>query len=283
MKKFKKILKYLFLLFIVLTGAALVTFYTFSSPKSDKKVLTTFKELETNAKIHYLKFEGKSIRVVSAGTINPGLPSIIFVHGSIGSSTDFSKYMSHKELRQKANLISYDRLGYGPGKNTPVLNSITKEALLLHYIISEFGLKEVSLVGYSYGGPIALAYALQHKTEKIVLFAPALYSEFEVIPFPIHFYKWELTRPLVPHIWRSASIEKLNHKTDLQGFEEQWKDLETTTIVIHGNEDMIVPLDNSIKLHNEKKNTRLITLEGAGHALIWTRFDTIQKEFLELF
>jgi len=283
LKKFKKILKYLFLLFTVVTGAALVTFYMFSSPKSDKKVLTTFKELETSAKIHYLKFEGRSIRIVSAGTINPRLPSIIFVHGSIGSSTDFSKYMSHPELQQKANLISYDRLGYGPGKKTPVLNSIAKETLLLRYIVSEFGLQEISLVGYSYGGPIALAYASHHKTGKIVLFAPALYPEFEVMPFPVNFYKWELTRPLVPHIWRSASIEKLHHKKDLRRFKEQWKNIKTPTVTIHGTDDMIVPLENSIKLRKEKDNTRLITLEGAGHGLIWSRYDTILEELLKLF
>ena len=137
------------------------------------------------------------------------------------------------------------------------------------------------IVGYSYGGPIALAVKAAYK--KIVLVAPAVYSKVEPMPWMLNFYKWKATRWLVPTIWKSASEEKMNHRTELEKFEHNWKLNPSKIISIHGDEDGIVPYENSLFLQEQfpEEQFKLITVPDTGHALVWTQFELIKSELLK--
>ena len=148
-----------------------------------------------------------------------------------------------EELRSKINFISYDRVGYGANDTGKVQASIAFERDLLKDLVKDIPKDKLVFIGYSYGGPIALA--LNEKINKLILLAPAVYSEVEPMPWMLHFYKWKATRWLVPKTWMSASKEKLTHKEDLRKFENNWKDNPNEIIAIHGLEDGIVPFSNS--------------------------------------
>lgn len=285
MKLFKKTLKYVTLVLSLLLIAFYSWFYNFSTPQSDEEIIASFSEKEYNAKIHYLDFDTRKVRIVSSkNVIDKTLPTIVFIHGSIGSSTDFEKYMTDNDLNEKANFISYDRIGYGQYQKGNILNSIEKETELLKKVISHLNLENIILVGYSFGGPIAFNYTLKNPIEKLVLCAPALYAKHEKIPGMINFYKWKLTRFLVPDVWKSASKEKLSHADDLLNFKEKWRQTTSKVISIHGNSDWIVPYENSMTLQKEMPDDlfKMVTIEGAGHGLIWSNFDVIKKELLKL-
>ncbi|NAS29688.1 alpha/beta fold hydrolase [Flavobacteriaceae bacterium R38] len=286
MKLFKKVLKYSFIVLSILFIVLYILFYNFSTPKSDTEILGDFSEKNYTAKIRYLDFDHRKVRIVSSkSTFDKTLPTILFVHGSIGSSTDFEAYMTDDDLNNKANLISYDRIGYGQHQGGNVLNSIDKETQLLEEVIKQFDIERLILVGYSYGGPVALNYAVAHNTEKVVLCAPALYADHEKVPGAIAFYKWKLTRFLVPSVWKSASKEKLSHAQELLNFEEKWPLVHSEIIGIHGNGDGIVPYENSLTLKEElpENKFKLVTIENEGHGLIWSSFNIIKEELLKLF
>lgn len=278
-KLFFKIITILFGLFVIVLIAL---FYYFSTPKTDAKILKSFAKDSVNVIIKHQQFKGFNYRVlVNQKKIDTTLSTIIFIHGSIGAATDFKAYLIDKDLNKKANLIAYDRVGYGVDNAGNVQESIAFETELLNSLTKDYNLSKTILVGYSYGGPIALASKKKYK--KIVLLAPAVYSKVEPMPWALNLYKWKATRWLVPEIWKSASKEKLSHKIDLEQFENNWNTNPSKIISIHGDSDWIVPYENSLYLKDKfsLQQFELVTLPGAGHGLVWSHFKNIKTVLLQ--
>ncbi|WP_417784735.1 alpha/beta fold hydrolase [Tenacibaculum sp.] len=280
MKLLKKILKFVGIAFFVLFLVLYYLFWNFSAPKSDIKVLEKFSASLITPLLTYENFKGFKYRKLSI-IKDTTLPTLVFVHGTIGSSTDFAKYMKDSALLNKANMISYDRIGYNYQDKNPVQESIAFERDMLKNIVKDIKPNKTILVGYSYGGPIALA--IQEKVRKVILLAPAVYSKVEPMPWSLNLYKWKVTRWLVPPIWQEASKEKLSHKQDLQVFENNWKSTANTIVSIHGTNDWIVPFENSLFLKEQfpKNQFELISIPDAGHGFIWSKFDTIKEHLIQ--
>ena len=256
----------------------IVLFYRFSTPKSDQKIEKEFIKNNHSIFISKKQFKNFNYRVITTQKkIDTTLPTLVFIHGSIGSALDFKQYLVDAELNKKANLISYDRIGYGIQQTGNVQESIAFETEMLEDLIRNLNKKTTILVGYSYGGPIVLAS--KHNYKKIVLLAPAVYSKVEPMPWGLKLYKWKATRWLLPGIWKAASKEKLTHKEDLLKFENNWQENPSNIVSIHGNEDWIVPFENSLFLKEKFSPHQfdLVTLDGAGHGLVWSHFNEIKK------
>jgi len=282
MKGYRKLFKFSFYVILVLFITMVILFYRFSAPKSDEKIVKTFQKEQLEVFLNYEHFQEFEYRVLRfQKEIDTLKPTVVFVHGATGSCMDFKSYILDEELRSKVNFISYDRVGYGANDTGNVQASIAFERDLLKDLVKDIPKDKLVFIGYSYGGPIALA--LNEKINKLILLAPAVYSEVEPMPWMLHFYKWKATRWLVPKTWMSASKEKLTHKEDLRKFENNWKDNPNEIIAIHGLEDGIVPFSNSEYLKDQIDNNRfkLIELEGAGHGLVWTEFEAIKNVFLQ--
>ncbi|XLS28232.1 alpha/beta fold hydrolase [Flavobacteriaceae bacterium M23B6Z8] len=281
MKRFKKILRYISYFILLIITILIIGFYWLSKVSSDQKIKDSFEELGVHTKIRYLEYDSKNVRVVSSVNFVRSKPTLIFIHGSIGSSLDFKDYWKNPYLQKHFNLVSYDRIGYAPDQDGEVLNSIKKETEVLQKIVDLFKPSQLILVGYSYGGPIALNYALQHEVNKIALIAPAIFAEYEMIPSLVNIYKIDLFKPLIPDVWKSASKEKLSHQVELKKFENSWKDLKEELLLIHGDNDWIVPFENSSRLSKQIPSSKLITLSGEGHGLVWSSAEEIQEELLK--
>ena len=275
----KKIIKVISILFLVAFVVLYILFRTYTAPKSDEEVLKSFSKSLIIPKLTQQKFKNFPYRKINISK-DTTLPTIVFVHGTIGSLTNFSKYLNDSLLQTKANMIAYDRIGYNYNDKNVTQESIAFETDLLKSIAKNIDRDKLIIVGYSYGGPIALAF--KERIKKVVLLAPALYSEVEHIPWMLNFYKWKLTRWLVPYVWKQASKEKMSHKKDLQNFEESWQDTANQVISIHGENDWIVPFENSRILQNTfpEDKLKLITLKEAGHGLVWSDYKTIKEQLL---
>ena len=103
------------------------------------------------------------------------------------------------------------------------------------------------------------------------------------MPWALNFYKWKATSWLLPKVWQAASKEKLSHKKDLMKFQNHWDKNTSSILSIHGNEDWIVPYENSLYLNSKfsSKQVELVTLDGAGHGLVWSHFDEIKKQIMQ--
>ncbi len=277
----KKVIKIIVILFFLILVGVYVAFRIFTAPKSDEKVLKAYgtsKITPVLTKEVYEDFDFRKLTVKS----NDSLPTMVFVHGTIGSLHDFSKYMTDSLLQLKSNMVAYDRVGYNYKDKNHVQESIAFERDMLKSVIKDIPADKVILVGYSYGGPIALS--VKKKVRDIVLLAPAVHSKVEPMPWMINFYKWKATRWLVPRIWKEASKEKLSHQEDLKSFESDWDQTPNKVTSIHGNGDWIVPYENSKMLEDQfpKHQFELITIPKASHGLVWTNFEVIKKELLKI-
>lgn len=274
--KFKKILKIALLLLILLISVLVFLFYRLSTPMSDDKIIAEFKNNNVDVFLKYKKFENFSYRVLDfQQELDTTKVNLVFIHGSIGSAKDFMAYCSDSELLKNANIRAYDRIGYGLRYtgNTPA--SIAIERLHLEDVIADMKKSRTILVGYSYGGPIALYSTDLFK--KIVLIAPAVHAESEHVPWAINFYKWKVTNWMLPKTWKAASKEKIGHKADLKKVEGSWKNNPSPIISVHGNEDGIVPIENSYFLKEiySPEQFEMLTLDGVGHGLVWSQYNTI--------
>lgn len=279
MRLFKKILKIIFGIVLLLFIGLYIAFYQYTKPKSDEVIVEELTTSLVSPIIDKEIFRGLEYRKVTMKQ-DASLPTIIFIHGTIGSALDFKSYLTDSLLLSKANMIAYDRVGYNYKDVNNVQESIAFEAEMLDKIIDTT--KNVILVGYSYGGPIALA--TKKSVRKIVLLAPAVYNKVEPMPWMINLYKWRLTRWLVPPVWKQASREKISHSKDLKNFDKTWHQTTNEVISIHGNADWIVPYENSLYLQRlfPKQQFSLVTIDKVSHELVWSHDTRIKQELLKL-
>ncbi len=278
----KKILKIIAWVFLILISLLIFLLYYFTKPSSDAAIYEKFEEENRKPFISHVAFKEHLVRVIQMQEKqDPTLPTIFFVHGSPGSSMDFQRYLKDSTLNAKANLMTYDRVGYGPENTGEVLGSLEEEIHLLHQIIQDQDASNIILVGYSYGGTIVMASELSYK--KKMALAASVRGDLEPMFWAMNLYKWKFTRPLVPKVFRGASIEKFRHVSELGYFENRWGVSPSKVLSIHGKKDFIVPFENSLFLEKilSKRKFSLIPLEEGDHSLIWTNFDLIRNELLK--
>ena len=282
MRLFKRILKIVGVVLFVLISGLLIAAHQFLKPTSDQKIK---KELNTNyttPTIKYNKFKDYEYRVVSTRSeLDTTLPILIFVHGSPGAAMDFERYLKDSTLNARANLVAYDRVGYGPKNNGNTPADLKVEVAILHDLIKEYPEEKIVLAGYSYGGPVILASDKNYKYK--ISMAAAVVGEYEPMFKALVFYDFKATRWLMPAKARAAAKEKYAHVEEFPQYKEVWNSSASKIINIHGDEDWIVPYKNSEFLQEiiDANKFEMVTIKGGGHDLIWTNFDLIKKELLK--
>jgi len=105
--------------------------------------------------------------------------TVVMIHGNAGSVEDF-ELSALNPLSLTYRVIAIDRPGHG-GSDRPAKQaaSVEFQADLLHSTFAELGIAEPILVGHSWGGALALAYALKYPSavSGLVLLAPAAYPD----------------------------------------------------------------------------------------------------------
>ena len=223
--------------------------------------------------LEYERIDGKSLRYMTIR--QSGSPHhVAFIHGAPGSSSDFLNYFLSDSLCMQANLLSVDRPGYGYsdfGEYTPIYEQATMIAEVLR---SAMNMQPFVLVCHSYGGPVAGKIAMDHPelVRALIMLAPAIDPDLEVIWFVAKMAAVPAFGKLVPAALRVASEEKLHHAAELRQLESLWKTIQCPVCHVHGTGDLIVPYRNILfsKKHLDQRLLHALTLKGAGHFLPWT-------------
>ncbi len=176
---------------------------------------------------------------------------------------------------------------------------------VIDQLIQKFGVgKDVYLVGHSAGGALAAGYALEHqeKLKGLVLYAAAVYgsggtpdwlswiydipqlnhlgplavssiasSGLEILDRsyndPTQITQETLsgyTAPLKIKGWERAFWE-FNKAPRSLGIADRIGEIQLRTLVITGDNDQIVPTENSVRLAAELPNSELVTIPETGH------------------
>ncbi len=212
---------------------------------------------------------------------------IIQLHGypsdSHGSHKEYAEAISEEGI----NSLRYDMRGCGESSGGFKELTLTKAYEDLKEIIKwaeQKGYEVTGLLGSSFGGAVAIKTASENKKiKKLILLAPApdLTDPTEWEPHTT-LEEWK-KKGYYEMPWEPEGTKKIPYefyedakKHDLY---EEAKKITAKTIIIHGDNDKIVPVDQAKKLKEKIKNAKEIILKGAGHDL---RINGTKKEAIRI-
>lgn len=130
-------------------------------------------EAEVPAIGDFVTVDGLPQHFVSKGAGKP----VVLIHGSDGTLRDYTVSMLDR-MAQKYHALAFDRPGHGysarPEKEPLTIDA---NARIIRESLRELGIERPLIVGHSYGGSVALAYALRYPDDLsgTVLIAPGAY------------------------------------------------------------------------------------------------------------
>ncbi|MEQ9297116.1 MAG: alpha/beta hydrolase [Cyclobacteriaceae bacterium] len=211
---------------------------------------------------------------------------VVFLHGAPGSWSAFVDYLKNDELASKANLLSIDRPGYGYSNFGDAVVSLEEQAYFIKQVINNHPSEHIILVGHSLGGPVAARLAMDYPdlVDGMVLVAPSIDPAQE---------KGEWYRPL-GHTWLGKlmlpkSLWVTNEeiyflKEELELMEPEWSNITVRTILIHGEDDDLVPVENA-QFARSKMNPDILTVQifpEVNHFIPWNQPQLIYQAIDEL-
>src|SRR2546422_1885097 len=132
------------------------------------------------ARSKFVTVDGARLHFVIKGA---GCP-VVLIHGNPGSCQDWSRL--YGPISSRYCSFAFDRPGHGHS-DRPNHRSITVDvqARMLHASLAQLGVERPILVGHSWGGALALIFALTYprSVSGVVLLAPAAYESDDGVSF----------------------------------------------------------------------------------------------------
>jgi pimeloyl-ACP methyl ester carboxylesterase len=146
----------------------------------------------------FVEVEGGRLHVVELGP--PDAPPVVLLHGAAGNLGDIRLALGAR-LAARHRVILIDRPGHGwsdrPGGSADA--SPARQAALIRQALDAIGVRRAVMVGHSWSGAVATAFALDHPdgVAALVLLAPVTH------PWPgdVHWLDHLITTPLVGRLF----------------------------------------------------------------------------------
>ena len=220
------------------------------------------------------------------------------------------------ELAQHFQVITFDPRGVGESSQVAAPFSIADLAEDISFLLEHLGLERAHIVGASLGGIVAQQFALTfpHLVERLVLSCTTFGGPNHVLPGGEGLAALmsvsglngeERARRNIQFGFTKAYLE--NNMDDVEDIirmrlacnipehvylfqvkaasefnaEPHIPAIQSPTLVISGNEDIIIPVQNSHNLAQRIPNARLEIVEGAGHAFFIERAGEFNQTVLE--
>lgn len=224
---------------------------------------------------------------------------LLMLHGFMGSSACWLPLMS--QLQAQFRCVALDLLGFGESAKPAITYDIAQEVAFVRQFIAARGLESCYLVGHSFGGWVAAAYALAYPAavKGLILAAPAgirddsfcgRYDHLRPLLWQTPLVDWalNLVQPLARWqgkaqdlekiIWmrrelnaqpaaRSFLVDRMRPEDAIDTVEKDIHRLQVPTLVITGDRDDTIPLWHSQTYAETIPNARLVVLPDADHSL----------------
>ena len=237
--------------------------------KTNKQLESISEEIGNTNFIKIKLKDGKYVRTLFTRLDSTEKPTLILVHGAPGGVHGFKDFHKDSSLLKRYNILSYDRPGYGTRKEDyKSLPSLEKQADVLHQVVSQLNIKDIVFFSHSYGGAVVLEYSsIYSNVNGVFLAAVAVDPENEKMFWFSHFGRWKITRWMLGKALKTSADEKFSHVEELKKLKPKLPLVKTKVIIMHGNEDTIVPYENLAFLERTLVNSDVesITLDKENH------------------
>ncbi len=200
---------------------------------------------------------------------------IVIVHGAPGSSKDFLGYFEDTSLSNNFEMLIVDRPGYGYSEFGTYM-PLDSQAQWINQLIKKHKKEqELFLVGHSFGGPIVARAALlaDSMVQGTIMIAPAIDPENEKYFWFGKIGYWKSTKWMISKALQLSATEKYKHAAELDSIKNDWQNLKTPILHIHGTKDGLVPYENLAYSKKTFNPTILETQswEKQGHLVPFTK------------
>jgi len=250
-----------------------------------------------------LRYRDYSIYYCIDGDITENKPVIIILNGIMMSTLSWEQFKT--AFSAQNTLVRFDMLDQGA--SSKALEGYTQEIQvdILYHLIEELQLKQVSLVGISYGASIALQFSVKYPdlVSKLVvanavmktsswlkaigdgwnqvaktrdglayynISIPYIYSP----SFYIKNIEWMENRKkiLIPIFSNPEFLDAMTRLTvsaETHDTSGKLDKIKADTLVISGELDYLTPVFEQQAIHSKIANSHLVILPGCGHASMY--------------
>jgi pimeloyl-ACP methyl ester carboxylesterase len=244
---------------------------------------------------------GRRVHVVELGSG----PVLLLVHGFGASTYDFEE-AAIEPLAKSHRVIAVDLYGFGWSERSDDFRyGWTLWADELYGTLDSLGVERASVLGHSMGGAVAAVFAARHpeRIDRLVL-ADALYPAepgetpvvFRILQTPI---LGELALGLVADLsapgfspthgeraqaWcriagtRQAALRYVRDTSKRAELAAAYPQIAAPTLILHGTEDVNVPLAAAERTAPAIRNARVVRLTGGSHFPFRDAPDAFQRE-----
>ena len=237
-------------------------------------------------------------------------PPLLLVHGLMATGEMFDPVIERFASRHR--VIVPDLRGHGRSRGLPPPYTVEQLASDLARLLDHLGVASAAVLGYSQGGAVAQQLALDHSQRCSRLVLGCTYA------FNMASLRERIEGHLAPPLIWILGMRRLARLVISQGAKElgkeradwlagliagqdrdlmlvAWREamafdsrsrlaeIRCPTLVIAASRDRAVPMHHAKMLHDGIARSRLLVVEGAGHALLWTHPDEVARatgEFL---
>lgn len=125
----------------------------------------------------FVDVDGERLHVLDIGPKNSALPPVVLIHGASVNLRDM-KIALGDDLAKSRRVIMIDRPGRGYSTRPSDGWRLDRQAQLIRGAVRALGAERPIVLGQSFGGAVALSYALQYQDEMagLVLLAPVSHN-----------------------------------------------------------------------------------------------------------
>ena len=222
-----------------------------------------------------MNIKGININYIEYG--NPKGKEVVLLHGW-GQNIQMMDPIG-KGLMKDYHITILDLPGFGNSSEPPYGYTIYDYYEVLSEFLDKLKIKNPILVGHSFGGRLSIIYAAKKKVEKVVLLAAPFKRSTKKNSFKVKLLKFMKKVPIIKELehymktkigstdYRNASpvMKSVLVNTVNEDLTEYLKQIEVPTILIWGDLDTAVPVEDAKYAENIMKDAGLIVYEGCTH------------------
>lgn len=272
---------YLLIIVALTAGSCKIPLHTLS----DEEIKEHYRDRKNKPSFKYLKYKDYHIHHAIVGDSTK--PLLLYIHGAPGAWYSSMRIFDDTIMQKNFRMISVDRVGFGKSNYGMSVTSINQHVRYLEKLVDEYNItgSRIHIIGTSYGGPIAAAFAMQNPElmEELYLISPVLDPSTE----KIFWFSW-LARLSFVYMWLPPSLqvatdEKFAHRKELRKMKPHWKNITCKTYVLMGEKDWIADTANlsfAKRVLVNAPDPEFFLLPNVGHGILWRRGDLVKDLLL---